>query len=281
LALLPAPDPDLVEARGDAVLPAIGRDGRQPWEAYARPFDRADRRPRIAIVISSLGLERAATEAAIGQAPGAVTLAFSPHARRLQDWVDRARAAGHEVLINLPMEPFDYPKQDPGPNTLLASVDAQQNLERLDWVLSRAAGYVGVAGFMGARFVTSANDVKPVLEALKGRGLLFLDNGASPQSAARAIAAQLGMPRAASDRFIDGDPTRAAIEKRLADLEDLARRNGGAVGIGVAYPLTLERVADWAKALDDKGLALAPLSAVAVLQSVPVPASSARREARP
>ena len=33
--------------------------------------------------------------------------------------VARAREAGHEVLLEVPMEPFDYPDNDPGPQTLL------------------------------------------------------------------------------------------------------------------------------------------------------------------
>jgi polysaccharide deacetylase 2 family uncharacterized protein YibQ len=274
-ALPPAPDPALLAAHGDASLPVIAPDGRQPWLVYARPFDRRDRRPRIAVLLSSLGLERASTEAAITQAPGAVTLGFSPQARRLQDWIDQARANGHEVLLNLPMEPFDFPRQDPGPNTLLTSLEARQNIERLEWVLSRATSYVGVAAFMGGRFLGSANDLRPVLDALKGRGLLFVDNSVSPLSPSRGIAAQAGVVRAANDRFIDSDPARGAIDRKLGELEDVARRQGSAIGIGVAYPITLERLAEWAKSLDDKGMALAPVSAVAALQS------ETKKEAKP
>jgi hypothetical protein len=267
--LAPAPDPGLVERRGDAVLPVIGRDGRRPLQVYARPFDRGDTRPRIALVVSGLGLMAGETQAAVQQFPAPVSLAFSPHARKLQDWVDQARAAGHEVLLNLPMEPFDFPRQDPGQNTLLTAVDAKQNIERLEWVMSRASGYVGLAGFRGSRFLASANDVRPVLEAIKARGLLFLDNGASSQSTTKALATQIGLVRAANDRFVDLRESRVDIEKRLAELEDIAKRTGSAVGIARPLPATIDLVAAWAQGLAAKDIVLAPVSAVAAQPETP------------
>ena len=261
--LVPAPDPALVETGPHGPLPAIGRDGRQPWRVYARPFDRADRRPRVAVIITGLGLSSAETETGINELPGAITLAFNPYAPRLDEWIERARAAGHEVLLSLPMEPADYPRQDPGPYTLLTSLSSRENLDRLDWVLSRVTGYVGLTNMMGARFTASQNDLIPVFGELKKRGLLFVDGRASEQSIAGPLAASMGLPRVIADDTLDGETAREAIDRHLLGLEAYAARNGAALGIGFAYPLTLERVAVWAKALDDKGIALAPASALA------------------
>ena len=135
VALAPAPDPALVEQSAFGPLPRIGADGREPWQVYARPFDTSDQRPRVAIVISGLGRSAAATEAAIQGLPGAVTLAFLPYGQNLQHLINLARAAGHEILLNLPMEPIDYPINDPGPNTLLTALSIEQNQNRLNWVL--------------------------------------------------------------------------------------------------------------------------------------------------
>jgi hypothetical protein len=139
-SLVPAPDPGIVEKGVNGLLPIIGVDGRQPWQVYARPFDRADTRPRIAVMMSGLGPSDATTSGAIAQLPGAVALAFAPAAQHLADLIDKARSAGHEVLLSLPMEPTDYPSQDPGPNTLLTSVTVKDDLDRLDWLLRRADG---------------------------------------------------------------------------------------------------------------------------------------------
>jgi uncharacterized protein len=263
--LLPAPDPALVETGPQGPLPIIGRDGRQPWRVYGRPFDRADGRPRIAIVITGLGLSGDATQAAIDSLPGAVTLAFDPYGQALGDWVNRARAAGHEVLLGLPMEPVDYPRQDPGPYTLLTSLSPDENRERLDWVLSRVSGYVGVTTMMGSRFTTSQTSLLPIMDELKKRGLMFVDGRASEQSVAGALAETMGVPRVIADDTIDADTARDAIDRHLASLETMAQQSGRALGIGFAYPVTLERIALWAKTLDQKGIALAPASALPAL----------------
>ena len=259
------PDPALLEASADGALPRIGADGRMPWQVYARPFDRADKRPRIAIVIANLGLGEAQTEAAIQRLPGAITLAFSPYAgNKLAQWAELARVAGHEVLLGVPMEPANYPDSDPGPHTLLTTLPPAQNLERLNWVLARFPGYVGVTNQMGQRFTASAEPLRPMLAELRGRGLLFLDARTAAKTAVALVAGEIDLARATSDRTIDAQPSRDAINARLAELEQLARKRGHAVAIGHPFPVTIELVKAWARTLHDRGIALAPISAVAV-----------------
>lgn len=233
-----------------------------PWRRYARPFPLADSRPRIAIVVTELGLSRAATEAAIDRLPPEVTLAFNPLAPDLQSWIVKARARGHEVMLDLPMEPLAYPSEDPGPNALLASLGEVENLRRLGFLLARADGYVGVATYMGSRFEGSAELIEPVLRRLAEKGYLFLANRSGPTSEVPALAASLQLPYAGNDRFLDTEATRVAIDGRLQQLERLARTRMGAVAMGLPYPVTIERVAAWAETLGAKGIALAPVSAL-------------------
>src|SRR5580658_5171119 len=261
-ALLPAPDPDLIEKGPNGFLPIIGRDGRQPWQAYARPFDLADKRPRMAVVISELGPSPTAIDTAINHLPAGVSLAFVPYRPRLGEWINLARAAGHEVLLDLPMEPADYPSNDPGPEALLTALDPPANLDRLNWVLSQATGYVGLIGLMGSRFSTSHDDMLPILGALQRRGLLYVDNRAAQQTVVPDIAGEIGLTTASANEQLDLEPVRVAIDKRLSDLEDLARRNGTALGVAHPYPVVMERVAVWAQTLEDRGVVLAPVSAI-------------------
>jgi len=266
-ALPPDSDLDLIERTPQGFLPKVAPDGREPWQVYARPFAADDPRPRVAVVFTSLGLSSAATEAAIQGLPGAVTLAFQPYADNLQHWIQLARAAGHEVLLNLPMEPVDYPSSDPGPQALFTALTPEQNLARLDWSLSRVTGYVGVTSFMGSRFTTSRDAMLPVIQTLKDRGLLLLDSRASARSVATKLATELNVPRAINDRFLDtGEVTRVSIDARLAEAERIALEVGTSVVIGQPYPVTIERVRAWAQGLEERGIALAPLSAVVNLQ---------------
>jgi polysaccharide deacetylase 2 family uncharacterized protein YibQ len=266
-ALPPAPDPALVERTALGPLPMVAPDGRRPWQVYARPFERTDKRPRIAILLAGLGLSGAATEAAINDLPGGVTLGFNPYAPKLDEWIGYARAAGHEAFLSLAMEPVDYPRVDPGPHTLLISLDRQQNVERLQWVLSRVTGYVGVLTAAGSRFTTSQADLLPILDEVKGRGLMFVDSRSTENSVAGSLARSIGLPRAVSDAALDQpQASRDAIDQRLAQLEQVARQTGVAVGLGEVYPVTIERLAQWIPTLERKGIALAPVSAIADMQ---------------
>jgi uncharacterized protein len=261
--LLPAPDPNLVEETRDGPLPIVAKDGRKPWQVYSRPFDQSDKRPRVALIISGLGQSTAATDAAIQRLPGAVTLAFSPYAKNLTQWMDLSRAAGHEVLLTVPMEPIGYPENDPGPHTLLTSLSDKENRERLLYLLSRFPGYVGVLNTMGARLTTTPQSLKPVLQELRDRGLMFVDARSSLRSVGASQASEIGLPRAVNNRFIDIKAARSEIDQRLDELERIAKEGGYAVGIGSPYPVTIERVVLWAQELDSRGIALAPVSAMA------------------
>lgn len=262
-----APDPALVRRSGHGLLPVVGADGRKPWQVYARPFDRADRRPRVAVVITGLGLSSAATEAAIQGLPGPVTLAFAPYTNGLGEWIRLARAAGHEVMLSIPMEPLKYPDYDPGPQALLTTLSASENRDRLLWTLSRVTGYIGVTDFRGSRFSMSPKHLRPVLKDLHSRGLMFLDSRTAPRSQVLALARDIGLPLAVNTRFIDDRASRKPIDTRLEELEKAAKKNGRAVGMGLPYPVTLERLAYWASGLERRGVVIAPVSAMAAVES--------------
>lgn len=263
VALAPAPDPALIAAGEAGPLPIKGEDGREPWRVYARPFALPAEMPKVGIVIGGLGLSRAATQAAIQQLPPEVTLAFVPYAPNLEEQIAEARAAGHEVVLQLPMEPNGYPANDPGPHTLLANATPEDNIQRLHRLLSRFTGYVGVTNYMGAKMSANAGALRPILADLHIRGLMFLDARETTDSVAGALAAEVGMPRAISNRFLDTEASRTNVDARLLELERIATTQGGAVGIGYAYPVTIERVATWIHSLRGKNVAIAPISALA------------------
>ncbi len=261
--LPPAPDPGLIEQTSIGPLPRIGDDGRLPWRVYARPFDNRDTRPRIALIMSGLGLSGAATQAAIQGLPGGVSLAFQPFADNLQQWIRLARAAGHEVYLNLPMEPVDFPASDPGPRALFVAYAPEENIERLEWALSRVSGYVGLLNHMGSRFTTSREAMLPIMTTLEQRGLAFIDARVSARSVATVLATEKNVPRAINDRFLDArEVSRGTVDARLAELESIAGEVGVSVGIGQAFPVTIERIREWAATLNGKGIVLAPVSAV-------------------
>lgn len=260
--LPPAPDPSLQEDSLDGPLPRPGADGRTPWQAYARPFEDDDGRPRIAIVVGSLGLASPATVQAIGDLPGQVSLSLSPYANNLDDWVVQARGKGHEVLLTLPVQPPGFPGNDPGPNALLAELSPPENAARLRWILSRASGYVGVATETPSPLTANTESALALLAAIAGHGLMFLDGAADNSVAAANAAGAAGTPFASVDLHLDTVPTPTAIDAALAELERLARENGQAVGFARPLPISIDRIAAWAQALEARGFALAPLTGI-------------------
>jgi polysaccharide deacetylase 2 family uncharacterized protein YibQ len=262
-------DQRLLEKSRYGMIP-VAADGLKPFTAYAGGSDvdraRAARMPSIAIVIGGLGVGAAKTSDAIMKLPPAVTLAFTPYGSDPGKLVERARAQRHEVLLQIPMEPFDYPDNDPGPQTLLTTLSAEQNLDRLFWHLSRFQGYAGVANFMGARFVVTDAVMQPIVREAARRGLGYLDDGSAPRSVASSLAESQAMPFARADFSIDAVPTSVEIDRALAKLESLAKERGTAVGIASALPISIERIAVWTRSLESRGIMLVPLT-TAMLKS--------------
>ena len=261
-ALAPAPLPGLSENGPNGLLPVIPPNGLRASRAYARPFHGDPSAPTIAVVIGGLGLNSAVTQSAIDELPPEIALSFAPYTRDLQTWVNRARAAGHEVLIEAPMEPFDYPNNDPGPQTLLADATAGENRARLEWVLGRTTGYFAVSNYLGARFSASEPAMTQLLQNLEDRGVAFLHDGAGRRTVIETAARSTNVQYAIADRVLDEDPSPNAIDDHLLTLEALALQNGAALGAGFSYPTTVNHVRDWARTLDMRGYQLAPPSAV-------------------
>jgi hypothetical protein len=254
-------DPALIENSPKGPLPRIADDGRKPMTAYAAPSG-ASGKFKIAIVVNGLGQSPAATKTALDSLPPEVTLGFVPYAASAQDWVEKARERGHEILLQIPMEPLDFPESDLGPQTLRSGQEEESNIQRLSWAMSRITGYAGVTNLLGQRFLTDSDALAPVLTYLNRRGLYFFDNGAAAQSVAPTVAGQVGIPAAQSGSALDRVQNPSEIDRRLSELETQARANGTAVGSAFLYPATVARIAAWAGGLQSRGFVLVPVSAI-------------------
>lgn len=267
VAKAPSEPPSKAEASAEELSAKLQRPAAETapaWRRFAAAFDGRDQRPRIAVVVTGLGLNAKTTETAVRKLPPEITLSFTPYAEDLSRWITLARVEGHEVMLDLPMEPADFPRSDPGPLALMTEIDDRENLRRLDQVLGRGSSYIGVAAMLGSRFSASAPDMRILLRALKTKGLLYLDNGSSKESVSDTLAASLGAVSLSSDRRIDDSQSSAAvIRARLTQVEQLARTRGQAVAMASPYPLSIEELLAWAQALEQRGFTLAPVSALA------------------
>ncbi|HEV7254094.1 MAG TPA: divergent polysaccharide deacetylase family protein [Mesorhizobium sp.] len=256
------PDRALVEESARGLLPARAADGRRPFDVYRRPWS-GTRGARVAIVIGGLGLSQTGTQAAIRKLPPEVTLAFASEGNSLGRWMQEARRDGRELLMQVPLEPFDGPEADPGRNTLLAEGGPEENIDRLHWALGRTTNYVGAMNHMGARFTATPEAMKPFMDELGRRGLMFLDDGTSARSLAGSQAPDARVPLAVADTVIDGKRDRNAVLAKLDELERIAVSRGTALGTGSAFDATVDAVAEWAAGAKKRGVEIVPVSALA------------------
>jgi len=234
--------------------------GEPPWLRYAVVSPATGGKALVAIVIDDVGLDRKGAEEAIGLA-APLTLSFMTYANDLPRLTAEAHAAGHELLLHVPMEAIDA-RQDAGPNTLQVGLGRDEILRRLRWGLDRMDGYVGINNHMGSRFTSSAESMAPVIEEVKARGLLFLDSRTAASTVGDQMARQMGVPHAARDVFLDYELGASAIQARLAEVEQVAHHRGSAIAIGHPHEATLAALAAWLPSLAEKGLVLVPLTAV-------------------
>jgi polysaccharide deacetylase 2 family uncharacterized protein YibQ len=257
--------PELLEDTEHGSIPRVSATGQRPFDAYAKPSltpDTADGKKLIAVVVTGLGLNESGTATAIETLPDGVTLAFAPYGKNLGRTVATARADGHEVMLEVPLEPFDYPESDPGPDTLLTGQAPRDNLQKLFNVMGSFGGYVGLINHMGARFTSSTADFAPIMEELGSRGLGYLDDGSSNRSVAAQLSAANGVEFARADLALDLNPSRAAILKQLDALEARATENGTAIAVISALPISVQTLAEWAETANDNGFAIVPVSAL-------------------
>lgn len=255
---IPDPTPALLRTTPLGKVPRIGADGRTALHVYAKPFDGDRAKSKVALIVGGLGLNNALTERAIDELPPEISLSFAPYAKDLEYWTNKARRAGHEILIELPMEGYG-PNQDAlGAAALLSTRSAQENLQRLDWLMSRFGGYFAATNYMGAKFSTQDAAIAPILAKLSEAGVGYIDDtGAAPRAAPPSAAI------ATVNRMIPPAPNdqgRRAVRRELKALEQHALSNGAALGKTYAYAATLDEIIAWANALDDKDIVAAPAS---------------------
>ncbi len=256
------PNDALLEDTPSGRLPIVGPDGRRPMDQYARPWS-GTHGTRIAIVVSGLGLSQTGTQRAIQKLPEDVTFAFATSGNSLQRWMQEARRGGHEILLQVPFEPYDYPANDPGPDTLLTSKSAAKNLESLHRAMGEITNYTGIMNYQGARFLADPNAMEPVLRDIGKRGLLFLDDGSSAQSKTAVIAKGTELPYAFADIQLDAQLDVNAITLKLDELERIAKRNGQAIGVASAFDESIDAISKWTEEAAMRGIEIVGIAALA------------------
>lgn len=248
----------------DLKLAALGEADRVAAFRAHRPAARPTGGASVAIVIDDLGLNPARTDKVIAL-KGPLTLSFLPYGGLVRPLARQAKAAGHEVMLHLPMEPLG--NEDPGPHALLVRQTPEQLLAQLDWALDRFDGYVGINNHMGSRFTENVDALRVVMEGLKGRHLFFLDSQTSQHSRAFEVALAAHIPALKRDVFIDHEIDPVKIAAQIAIFEDVARRTGSAIAIAHPHEETMAALAQWLETAEARGFKLVPASEILAIRA--------------
>ena len=238
-------------------------DGSWAGVQFATTEVTAPKPARIAILLRGVGRNEQDGADAIAKLPSAISLAFLPYGAESLRLASQAREKGHEIIVQLPLEPTDYPTSNPGPDTLLTSLRPEENAARLQTVLKRFDGHAGVTNFMGGKMLQSKDALKPVLEDIKARGLLYVGESNNSHNTVRQVAREINLRYGAAQVLIDTQANPEAIDKALSRLAAIARQRGSAIGIGIANAVTIEQVQAWSEKLAAQGITLVPVGALA------------------
>lgn len=232
---------------------------RPAWQRFATTVvEPVGGHPTVSVIVEGLGQSASRTRTAIDTLPQAVALAFDPYAPAVAEFAAAAQAAGHEVLITLPMEAATE-GADAGPQAMGLGLSAEENADRLGWALDRARGYVGVLTPTDAELPGDAEGMAPIVASLRRQGLMVVTGGSD--AAADAFPADL--PQAAVDQRVALPDDTGRYDAVLARAEEAARDAGHVVLMVSPYPAAMQQVAAWLATLPGKGLALAPITATA------------------
>lgn len=258
------PDPEISQDSANGILPKRGSNGQRAMDIYAREPETSGNFgvARVVIIVAAMGISQSSTQQAISSLPPNVTFAFAPYGNSLNRWMQAARKKGHELLLQVPMEPHGYPQNNPGTQTLRTGVSADKNIANLHWSMGRITNYVGIMNYLGGKFSNDATALTPVFREISDRGLLYVDDGSVSASVTEQLAAQTLLPYAKGHIRIDKIRTKRDIAKNLEKLANEAKRTGLAIGIANAFPETIKLIAQFAKKAPKAGIEITPVSAI-------------------
>lgn len=259
--LPPAPIAGLTRMTPFGPVPARSATGRSALSAYAKPASVPRNTKTVSLIVGGLGINTAQTQRAIDLLPPEVTLSFASQAANVQNWINKARAKGHEVILELPMEPYNFdPTNAAARYTLMADVPAGTNVRNLDYLMSRAQGYFAVTNYLGERFFDTETAIAPVVNYLSAAGVGLIYDGVGRNAELDRRAQMAALPMIQNRSVIDSSPQAAAVTQTLHALEASADGKTTALGMGFSYPATIDGILAWAKDLDKRDAVLVPAS---------------------
>lgn len=229
---------------------------KAPWEKPPRKKITVEQKPlpekkagaKLAIVIDDFG-NNWEEEAPFLKSSFPITVSVLPHLPYTEKiWKEAIKNPNIEVILHLPMEPYGYPKVNPGPGAILLRMGVREIINTLEGDLREVPVAKGANNHMGSKATENYDLMLVVMSYLKKKGLFFLDSRTTPNTVADLIAWEISMPFARRDVFIDNEKNKKKIEENIIAAAHIALQKGEAIAIGHARRVTWEALqAAWKK----------------------------------
>jgi len=221
--------------------------------------------PKVVIIIDDLGYDRKIAKNFI-DLNAALTFSVLPNAPFRKSIATAAHNKGHEVMLHLPMEPFEYPMANPGDGAILSTMQPDELIDQLEKHLQAVPYVKGVNNHMGSKITATSTQLYQIFSILKKKNLYFIDSRTTANSLCKPSARLLQLPFSQRDIFLDNDQNPAAIRKQIKHLVELAKKHGDAVGIAHPHESTYQVLQEMLPKLKNQ-IQLVPASKVVDIES--------------
>ncbi len=236
-------------------------DESSPWTVlktalpskYYKPMAQTET-PTVAVILTGLGLNKNWTAHVLTTFKDKATFAFSPYSSNIEDQLQEATNLGHQALIALPLEPYNYPNPDPGPHTLLTGVKAEENIAKTKAILKKIPKGIGIIGEYGSRFTLSQPDLEPVLKEIKKHGSIFIDPYTTLHSQVQQTCKLLDMGCHQVDLKLTASEAVTQSDEFFKKVIQSAKENGIIIVTVPAIPAFTDRLLEWIDTLEKKGI---------------------------
>jgi len=237
------------ETRPDMARPAEPTPVPSPTP---KPQPAPSARGRLAILLDDGGQNLDQVEAAAAL-PKTVGFAILPFLPRSTETAVALHDAGHEIWLHLPMEPENYPANDPGPGAVLMSMNSDDLRTAVHLAINNIPHVVGVNNHMGSKATADLKTMTWIMQELKTRDLAFIDSRTTIHTVAEEAAQAQGVPTNRRHVFLDNERSAAAIRVQLDEAIYRSRMEGEIIAIGHLDKVTIEVLSQELPGLGKRG----------------------------
>lgn len=191
-----------------------------------------------------------------------LTFGFVPWKNRLEGLLTQITERKQEVIVQVPMEPYEYPEVSPGKRAVYVNQSEMENSKVIRDALTAIPQATGIMSYLGSRALNDGSVMRSLLGEIGRQKQYFIDTQAGNTSLATSLATKAGLPNKRSWGQID----RVDNQERIAMMLDMASfealEKGQVIVTGHARLNTLTALLQRLERLETRGVELTLISSL-------------------